>query len=164
MSFYLYSINTGFYIKSDGYVGILNSNPQHALDISGSLRTERLIGNNNSMNYAFTVGGSPHNPPESTVTVEGNDMAGKISITVRNGEGGASFVLTVNFNKPYSQPPYVIFSNRNGVYNAPNANHFKLNTVTENYFSFLKDIYNAQYNNFWQEDQTYIWDYIVVGR
>lgn len=44
MSFYLYSINTGFYIKSDGYVGILNSNPQHALDISGSCKATNFIG------------------------------------------------------------------------------------------------------------------------
>lgn len=44
MSFYLYTINTGFVIDSSGYVGILTGNPKFPLEINGTCKANHFIG------------------------------------------------------------------------------------------------------------------------
>lgn len=161
MSFYLYSIDTGFYIKSGGYVGILNSNPQYALDISGDCKANHFLGNGTGMNYQLYINSILRN---DRIVVSGNDSAGFFSINFQENPtptpvGDSSVQLNIAFNKPYSNQPFVVCSNA-----TPGTTDYVQNMA---FFSFVASktgisIFKPQGVVLGQA--IYMWNYIVIGR
>lgn len=159
MSFYLYSINTGFYINSSGYVGILNSNPQYALDISGDCKASHFLGNGTGVTYQIKIGGQIAN---QYAQVSGNDTAGFFSIKTPIDSGDASYELRINFKNFYNNDPFVVCSNADPSTIAYMQNKFLFGFVADK--SGISIVKSNDPTFPLGPEQTYRWNYIVIGK
>jgi hypothetical protein len=81
---------------------VLTTNGSGTLSWSKS-SPDHLVGS--SSNVTYTAGPGLGTGP--TITVTGNDIAGKITVTPGSSPAGNSTIITINFITPFTKAPYV---------------------------------------------------------
>jgi len=84
-------------------VGIGNTAPAEALDVTGNVRAQHFRGSTGTPTY--TAGTGAGTGP--TITIAGNDAAGTITVKTGTGPTASATLVTVTFNTAYGTAPYV---------------------------------------------------------
>lgn len=137
-----------------GHVGIGNTSPTQALDVTGNIRGFHYIGSSSSTSIGAGTGAGT----SPTVGVTGTDASGSLSILTGTGPAGSNATIaTITFNAAYGSAPAVVFSPANNAAAALTGATSIYVTSASGTFSLISGASALAATT------TYLWKYIVLG-